>query len=354
MKTQRMKPHLIALALTLSAFAVAAEERPGEEGQGKDRPGFATFQIRETSVAQPMQAAVWYPGSGGKPFEIGNAVFEGVPVQQDAQAQPGKHPVVLLSHGLGGNYRSLAWLGAGLARHGAIVIAVSHPNSSTGDVQMTKAFDHWTRGQDLSKALEVIEADPRFAGVVNPDRIYAAGFSFGGWTALSMAGVRGNIGGFADYCAARGKDSTHCHDIAKWGVNLRGLDAAAWNASYKDARIKAVAAIDPAFTFGIDAKGVSDVTSKVLMIGLGTGADRLAATDFSENGSDFGNIFATAQKLLLAPAYHFTALLTCRPEGAAILAAENDDPVCTDPVGADRKAVHEAIIAAMARHFDLK
>ena len=43
----------------------------------------------------------------------------------------------------------------------------------------------------------------------------------------------------------------------------------------------------------------------------------------------------------------------CRPEGAAILKKENDDPVCADPQGANRTEVHETIIGLMASELDL-
>jgi predicted dienelactone hydrolase len=334
------------LALTLSLVASAS--------LAGDLPGFVTFEVPKTENAPSFEAAIWYPGSGGKKAAIGNAVFSEVPLLQDATVEPGQHPVVLLSHGLGGNYRSLGWLGADLARRGAVVIAVNHPSSTTGDIQMSKAFSHWTRGQDLERALIFVESDKRFAASLDPARIYAAGFSFGGWTALSIAGVRGNIAGFADYCSGKGAGSTHCADIAKWGVNLRGQNAATWDASYKNARIKAVAAIDPAFTFGIDTTRIAEVSAKVLMIGLGKGTDRLDATDFSESGSNFGAVFEKAQKLDIAAANHFTALNLCRPEGAVRLAEENDDPVCTDPPGTDRAVVHQTIANAIARHFGLR
>lgn len=72
-------------------------------------------------------------------------------------------------------------------------------------------------------------------------------------------------------------------------VNLPDLDPDIWNASYADVRITHVAAIDPGF--------------------------------------------------------HFTA--------RAFLTADNDDPVCTDPDGTDRAAVHLAIIDIIAKDSGL-
>ena len=43
----------------------------------------------------------------------------------------------------------------------------------------------------------------------------------------------------------------------------------------------------------------------------------------------------------------------CKPDGAAILEAERDDPVCTDPAWTDRADVHGAIIDAIAARLGL-
>lgn len=39
--------------------------------------------------------------------------------------------------------------------------------------------------------------------------------------------------------------------------------------------------------------------------------------------------------------------------GAAILLEEGDDPVCTDPEGADREAIHAEILATMEADLGL-
>ena len=93
---------------------------------------------------------------------------------------------------------------------------------------------------------------------------------------------------------------------------------------------------------------------KLLLIGLGTGEDRLYATDTSAEGSGFEALVPDAKVKLLAPANHFTAMPLCKPEGEALLAEEKDDPVCTDPAGGNRQAVHDEIIALIASHFGLK
>ena len=317
-----------------------------------ETPGFV-----ERNLTGGLQAVIWYPaGDGGNETTFAaNPVFTGIAALKDPALKPGSYPLIFASHGLGGHYRSLAWLTAGLAEQGAIVVAVNHPGSTFGDLEMPRGMQHWTRVADLSATLDAVLADPVFGPAVDPTHISAVGFSYGGWTALSAGGLTGNLQGYADHCASAASSSTHCADLAEWGFDFTAVQPAEWNASYREPRISRVAAIDPGLTYGItDLSGLAVPT---LLIGLGAGKDRLLATDTTANGSGFGPALLATRpdsKLLeIAPAAHFTALLPCTDKGAAILKDEGDDPVCTDPTGTDRTAVHARITAEIAAFFGL-
>ncbi|MEP3785218.1 hypothetical protein [Ascidiaceihabitans sp.] len=320
-----------------------------------DPAGYALKTFNTPHQDNPIEGAIWYPATpkGAAQVVNQNPVFYGVPVQQDAAPASGQRPTVLLSHGMGGNYKSLTWLGAGLAERGAIVVAVNHPASSTWDFDIRDGMNHWTRAQDLSAALDQMLADPTMGDLIDPQAIMAAGFSYGGWTALSLGGLTGNVAAYAAHCATYGAKSSHCDDIANAGVSFADLDAALWDASYKDPRISMVAAIDPALHWDLGDSHLSGLVSDVQLIALGEGEDRLFATDFGPEGSGFGAQLPDATLRTLAPASHFMALPLCKPKGAMILEEENDDPVCTDPVGADRAAVHAAIIDGLATQLGL-
>ena len=138
-----------------------------------------------------VSGAIYYPSAGGGTPEIyaDNPVFVGVPVLKDAAIAHGRHPLVLMSHGMGGHVRSLGWLSTALAERGAIVVAVNHPNSTWGDFDLVKGLDHWTRAQDLKLALDAVLADPEIGAQIDISRILVAGFSYGGWAALSLGGA---------------------------------------------------------------------------------------------------------------------------------------------------------------------
>lgn len=338
---------LPAIIVALLAFSAAAH--------AGDPPGFAEIALDMPHWNTPIRGAAWYPaGIGGETLTIGeNAVFEGVPARKGAAIGAGHHPLILVSHGLGGRFATIGWLSAGLAERGAVVVSVNHPKSTTWDVDLRQAVHHWTRVQDLKSALDHALTDATWGRSIDQSRIAAVGFSFGGWTALSMGGVTGDLEGYVKYCERLGDRKPDCRDLARAGVDLHSLDPGPWDASYQDERISAVVAIDPGLHHGLDAGDVADLVDDVLLIGLGTGSDRSAATDFGPSGSGFSSLLPRATEEIVAPAWHFSALPTCKPRGAAILREEGDDPVCDDPVGTDRAAVHRRIVSLIAVHLGL-
>jgi predicted dienelactone hydrolase len=317
--------------------------------------GLKLLSISASHQSSEIQVAIMYPSQGGVSRPFGeNGVFFGVPVHDYAAIVPGKYPVILMSHGWGGNFARMGWLSAGLVAKGAIVVAVNHPNSTTGETNNENALDHWTRAQDLTAALDYVLKDPQFTGIVNTSRIYAAGFSYGGWTALSLGGLKGQRDGLDKFCHEGATISTHCRDILKAGIEISKIDKVKWEASYKDPRIAAIAVIDPALTMGLSKTDLTNLDVPVMLIGLGEAESRLHATDTSPAGSNFEALLPTAKVEHIIPAAHFTALGLCKPQGAKILKEEKDDPVCTDPIGTDRKAVMTKIIGLMAKQFMLE
>ncbi|WP_138472070.1 prolyl oligopeptidase family serine peptidase [Poseidonocella sp. HB161398] len=297
--------------------------------------------------------AVFYPAAtaeGAARFGA-NAVFDGVEVVRNAAAAPGRHPVVLLSHGLGGNLRSLAWLAAGLAARGAIVAAVNHPGSTFGDFDMQRALDHGSRARDLSAALDWLEAAPQFAPHLDGSRVLAAGFSYGGWTALSLGGMRNALPGLAAFCAEHGEASTLSAAIRKDGARIAAADPQAFAASYRDPRVTGVFAVDPGLVWNLPAGAAADLDVPVTLIGLGEGPDRLLDSDFDRSG--LLSLLPEAQTIRLAPAWHYSMMPACTAAGPAILEEAGEIAFCRDPEGSDRAAIHAAVLDAAAARLGL-
>ena len=322
------------------------------QGFADPLPGYDRFDVKSAHRAAPIAASVWYP-AGTRTYRgiIGeNAIFEGTSALVGAGVAEGPHPLVLMSHGSGGTMDGLGWLASGLVTEGAMVLAVNHPGSTSGDSSPRRSVRLGERARDLSAALDALLADPAFASYIDQSNITAIGFSLGGATALNLGGLRFDPDGYADYCAAM-PDQADCVFLARGDVDFSALPED-FGADAKDPRVAATVAIDPGFTYVATEDSIAATTTPVTVINLGT-VNRMDAVDVSPEGSDLIARLPNARLEVIAPAHHFTFLAECKPGGAQLLAEEQDDPVCTDPEGVDRAGVHEAIIAAVAKGVGL-
>ncbi len=315
--------------------------------------GYDRLTVAAKHRPAPIAASIWYPV--GTPTYLGRigegALFRGAKAYVGAAIAEGSFPLVLLSHGSGGNMDALAWLSSELALRGALVLAVNHPGSTTGDSSPRRSIRLQERAADLTAALDQVLADPVFASHIDPARISAFGFSLGGATALNLAGARLDRGRYRDYCAAQGQSAPDCVFFAKGGVDLDKLPAA-WIGDQRDPRVSAAVAVDPAFTYAVTEKSVAAMKLPVLLINLG-GKERWAAVDVGPEGSDLSGRLPEGAYAVFGPANHFTFLAVCKPGAAKILAEQADDPICSDPEGADRAGVHEQIVARVADFLGL-
>ena len=292
----------LALSLILAASHAAA-----------DQAGYRFLELDAPHHGRTFEAAVWYPsdGSGNRIVFGQNPVFRGVTVLDGAKIAEGRRPLVLLSHGMGGTIRSLSWLSAGLAELGAIVISVNHPNSTWRDFDLAASLQHWTRVQDLERALDWALSNDGIESHVDQSRIMAAGFSFGGWTALSMGGLQANHKGFVESCRKLGEALQLCDELLSDAIDLSSMDPGPWNASYRDDRVTHVVAIDPGLVWGLNRSDTGELIDEVTLIGLGAGESRLLATDFDASG--LLEFLPGVRVIRIRPATHFTALPVCSP-----------------------------------------
>jgi predicted dienelactone hydrolase len=327
-----------AVALALSVVAAAPAQA------ADDLPGYDRLDVKAAHRAGRIAGSVWYPAATGiYSAPIGeNAVFQGNRALVGAGIAEGRFPLVLLSHGSGGNMDGLGWLSAQLARAGVMVLAVNHPGSTSGDSSPRRSGDLVAREADLSAALDAVLADPTFAEHIDPARIIAAGFSLGGATALNLGGLQADRAAFAAYCAKFGAAAQDCAFLAKGGVEPGDLTSAFSDTS-GDPRVAAVVAVDPAFGDSYTAESVAAFGRRALLVNLGT-VDRWRAADVGPSGSNLAARLPGARYAVIAPAWHFSFLGLCKPEAAALLLAERDDPICDDPAGSDRADVHRRAV----------
>lgn len=235
----------LLLAAALTVFTLAA------------RAGLGLATVPGVQGHSPV--TVFYPTA-----QADAAVQRGpftLQVAEEAPAVRGNGRLVVISHGSGGN----AWVHADLARTlvaaGFVVAVPLH----RGD----NAFDHGNPGPDswklrpteVSRAIDAVAQAPRFARIVQFDRVGVYGMSAGGHTALTLAGGRWSPSQFVRHCEAHiADDFPFCVGLltsldgnaldtikkkaALLVIRRRFDDAASY--THEDPRVQAVVASVPA------------------------------------------------------------------------------------------------------------
>ncbi|AVJ23587.1 MULTISPECIES: alpha/beta fold hydrolase [Pseudomonas] len=339
-----MKAPLAALLLMcLNAPAFAA-----------DNPvGFQTTTLPDTHNNRPLEMAVWYPATTtAQPKLIAdNLVFIGVLAVPDAAPTPGKHPLVVLSHGYGGNWGKQAWLASALARQGYIVAAVNHPGTTSQDRSAEAAAQLWQRPRDLSRAIDALLAQPEPFGAVDNGRIAVVGHSLGGWTVMETAGARFDPALFARDCSAH---PTLIACTAYREMNPEGTPngKAQLAADLSDKRVSAVVSLDLGLSRGFTDASLAALPVRALVIAAGVpSADLPAQMESADMAKRLPK--ASTQYVEIQDANHFSFMSQCKPGAAAVLDADvpGDSIICQDGEGARPRPVIQQQITTLITQF---
>ena len=179
----------------------------------------------------------------------------------NAEADIVKFPLIILSHGSGGEYSNHTWLIDSLVENGFIVAALNHPLNTTRDNTDEGVISVWHRPRDITVLLDYLLKDSRWVDVIDENRIGAAGFSSGGYTVLALAGAIYDPELMSAYCTSeeRGKDCELATDSSS-------VDFGGSSASYKDERIKSVFSMAPAVGSAITKESLTEIGVPVFII----------------------------------------------------------------------------------------
>lgn len=211
------------------------------------------FQAVTIPVAgdKPLQAGFWYPTEApAAPVRLGlftQTVAVGAPVA------PGKHPMVVISHGTGGWFGEHDDTALALARAGFVVAAVSHTGDTYDD--RSRALRITERPGHLVHLIDYALEGWRGAGGIDPARIGAFGFSAGGFTVLAAIGGEPDLSLLPRHCA----EHPHFYDCQI--TRTTGAVAPTVRAPVAhDPRIRSAVIAAPALGFAFTPQGLSKVT----------------------------------------------------------------------------------------------
>lgn len=230
--------------------------------------------VDENRDNRPVITELWYPTSDSlkesdrrfSPFKREFSVANATPTRGD-------FPLIMISHGSGGNRFSLEWLAQGLVLEGYVVGAVDHWGGTYENKLPAEYIKPWERPLDMSFALSGILTDPRFKSSIDTSAIGAIGFSYGGHTVLALAGAVIDYTALLDYYQTP-QGSADLEAVQEFfGISELIQDesfkgSATELPSLKDNRIKAYFAISPAIAQGFTSKEqFQELTDPVFIVG---------------------------------------------------------------------------------------
>lgn len=192
---------------------------------------------------------------------------------------PSPVPVLIISHGVADNRKTFAYLGEYLASYGFAVVAIEHPGSNTEQLQNlflgaarepVETNEFVDRPQDVSFVIDGLtnlnQNNPQIKDKLNLQEIGIIGHSFGGYTALALAGAKFNFGKLKQEC----RTDNYNLNAANASLFLQCLALnLPVNVEYKieDKRIKAVFAMNPAIGSIFGEKGLSNIKLPIMLLG---------------------------------------------------------------------------------------
>lgn len=316
---------LIAAASVLIACCTApvaslAQTPPSPAAStATNREGVAFSRLTVTDADHPdIEAGVWWP----------------------AEAATTPRPMVVVSHGNGGDFRSHHDTAKALAQAGFVVATLTHTGDNWRD--QSRATDVVGRTRQLSVLIDHMLTRWEDRASIDAGRIGAFGFSAGGFTVLAAAGGNPDLTRLVDHCRVNpgfydctliGQHS----EMTKMGVEGRLQFT-------HDTRIKALAVAAPALGFTFVREGLAAVTQPVQL--WQAEADQiLPAPFYAEPVRD--NLPTPPEYHRIDRAGHFDFLPPCSPELVAAAPM-----ICAPTPGFDRAAFHDRLNAEVVRFFE--
>jgi predicted dienelactone hydrolase len=265
-------------------------------------------------------------------------MYEDAPIVADGL----KRPLVIFSHGAGGNGSGYAWFGEYLASHGYFVALVYHYRANTFDSSALHVRNRlWQRPRDISLDITHLLQDKVWGPHIDPNQIGVAGHSQGGFTALWIGGAKVNPGLFLAY-QRRWKENQMVPAYLREQMRLDAEPAR----DVRDNRVRAAFGMAPGDIqgFGMDEAGLRQMAIPAYII-VGAGD---TTTPPKEN-AEFAAKYIPHVQLDVLPGQvgHEIFANECDQVGR-----DNYPEACIDAPGVDRAKLHEYIGNAALKFFD--
>ncbi|MEP5154303.1 alpha/beta fold hydrolase [Planktotalea sp.] len=339
--------HMLALAFSIGTGHTASADT--------FQTGMRNIAIKDGNTERPLEGILWYPAEADAAVskQHSNAVWIGVEAAKDADAVAGSYPLVVLSHGMYGNARNQNWLADELGQEGYVALSLNHPGTSTWLRDPDHARELWERPKDVSRAIDFALSDSELSALINPERIFMAGHSLGGMTAVQLAGGRQDLAQTDTICAADPSELI-CSIIELWQLGKTPEDRAEMAKDLSDPRLKGIAVLDLGGTQTFSAESLGAIDTPMFVLGAPKDVQGSLNLDVESRALMAQLPSGIASYLEPATLAHFDMLGTCSDIAIPILEeeAKGDGMICIDGTGervADHTIVADALLAFFAQ-----
>jgi len=225
-------------------------------------------------------------------------------------------PLIVISHGLGSDPQTFSYIAQHLASHGFAVAIPEHLDTSAD--KFARFFDGFERPPNpsefanrplditylLDELQQKYQSYPFWKSRIDFNNVGVMGQSFGGYTALAVAGAKLNPDKLTEDCQ-KSQDRRITLNLSTL-LQCRSLEVASQQNNFQDQRIKAVIAINPLTSLIFGEEGMSNIQVPTMII---AGTKDYVTPAVPEQIKPFTWLKTSRKHLILiAPGTHFSFL----------------------------------------------
>ncbi len=299
--------------------------------------GFTQLSIPDPGNP-PLEIGIWYPSDA--PVHSERISLDTQDVARDAAVAGGGLPLIVMSHGQGGQFSNAFDTAVALANAGFVAAALTHTGDNLHD--QSRVLRIWDRTRQLHVLTDWVLQDWPAHAQIDANRIGVFGFSAGGLTALVAAGGTPDMRRIGPHCAAHPAEF-----ICTLIVRNRGdagkppaLPADVW---VHDPRVKAAVVAAPALGYTFGRTGLAGVHVPVQL--WRAELDHILPQPFYAQAVH-DDLPSPPEYHVVTGADHMDFLTPCDAQKARIVPA-----ICESLPGFDRAAFRKAFDADVVRFF---
>lgn len=263
--------------------------------------GQTSMMLEDTERKRPLKTEIWYPTHDTSKVNItAEYPFKLPRTSMDADPAPGRFPLILLSHGTGGNRISQMWLAAELVGNGFIVASVDHYGNTLDNKIPENFVKIWDRPQDLSFLLDQLLNHASWSSSIDQNKIGMAGFSLGGYTGIALAGAQTNLELLQQFAGTKEGESEftipELGDIRPFLTTELIDEGNRFISDLKDERISAFAVMAPALGAAFGSSDQFQAINKPILI---IGAESDKRTPVESNARHYHSLIKHSQYIEL-------------------------------------------------------